>query len=254
MGPKTKTALWLIVLCMASLWYSIRVYQADVLFGNALQKQEAVLRQLLNAPPHGPILIRGGFEETAAIPDADSLFNLARRQRTELAMARDAENAARLQARLSSLGTLPSLRVNLSYGSKNGYIPDLDKMRANWVAAVAAEMPIFDGGRISSQSDEAKAALLAEQAHTQDVERQVRADVEQAEAEVRAAQSKIRITRDQLQQAHEAVVMARSRYETGSATNLDVLDAEAAESAMKESISNTLLLFGVVSFRHAEVK
>jgi outer membrane protein len=202
---------------------------------NALQKQEAVLRQLLNAPPHGAILIRGGFEETAAVPDADSLFNLARRQRTELAMARDAENAARLQARLSSLGAMPSLRVNLSYGSKNGYIPDLDKMRANWVAAVAAEMPIFDGGRISNQSDEAKAALLAEQAHTQDVERQVRADVEQAESEVRAAQSKIRITGDQLRQAHEAVVMARSRYETGSATNLDVLDAETAESLAKLS-------------------
>jgi outer membrane protein TolC len=37
----------------------------------------------------------------------------------------------------------------------------------------------------------------------------------------------------QLRQARDAARMARTRYETGSVTNLDLLDAEAAESAAR---------------------
>jgi outer membrane protein TolC len=45
--------------------------------------------------------------------------------------------------------------------------------------------------------------------------------------------SKVQISEVQLQQAHEAVSIARTRYETGSVTNLDLLDAETAESSAR---------------------
>jgi outer membrane protein len=208
---------------------------------NALEKQRAVLRQLLNAPPGATIPIRGEFQRADSVSvDADSLVRTALVRRNEMALARDAEQSARLQARLAGLGRMPSLKANLSYGSKNGYIPDLKEMRANWVAGVRAEMPIWEGGRIARQEDEAEAQLLSEQAHLRDVERQIGSDVEQAAADVLAAQAKINICGAQIQQAHEAVVMARSRYESGSVTNLDLLDAETAESAARLSMLQAL--------------
>jgi outer membrane protein TolC len=208
---------------------------------NALQKQRSILRQLLNAPAYALLPLRGEFSggDTASV-NGDSLFQSALRQRPESALARDAEQSARLQARLAGLGRMPSLKANLSYGSKNGYIPDLNEMRANWVAGVRAEMPIWEGGRIRRQEDEAEALLLAEQAHLRDVERQIRSDVEQAAADVIAARAKVRICEVQIQQAHEATAMARSRYETGSVTNLDLLDAESAESAARLSMLQSL--------------
>jgi outer membrane protein len=128
---------------------------------------------------------------------------------------------------------MPTLKVNLTYGLKNGFIPNLDVLRGNWVAGVKAEVPLFDGWRTDHQKEEAEAAILAEQARRRDVERQVSSDVEQAEADVQTALSKISISELQVQQAREAVSIAQSRYETGSVTNLDLLDAQAAESAAR---------------------
>jgi len=200
---------------------------------NVLQKQEAVLRQLLNLSPNTPVPIRGTWQLVPTDLNEDSLFQTASHQRIELITAHDAEESARQQVRWSALGRMPALRLNLQYGTKNGYIPNLYEMKNNWVASIGAEIPIFSGGRIAHQEEEAKALLLAEQAHTRDVERQIRVDVEQAASDVRTAREKIDISQVRLDQAHEAVAMARSRYETGSATNLDLLDAQSAESMAK---------------------
>jgi outer membrane protein TolC len=73
----------------------------------------------------------------------------------------------------------------------------------------------------------------AEQAHTAGAIKQIRSEVEQTISDVQAAKTKVEISKIQLQQAHEAVIIARTRYETGSITNLDLLDAETAESTSK---------------------
>jgi outer membrane protein len=207
---------------------------------NALEKQRTVFRQLVGMPEDAPVRVRGEFLSDSSSVCVDSLYQKASMKRTELLIARHSERSAGLQKRFAVLGRLPSLRLNLSVGSKNGYIPDLDEMRANWVAGVRAEMPLWEGGRIGHQEEEAKAQLLAEQAHLRDAERQIRSEIEQAAADVRAAQSKIRISEVQLRQAREAAIFARTKYETGSVTNLDLLDAETAESAAKLAVLQAL--------------
>jgi len=84
--------------------------------------------------------------------------------------------------------------------------------------------------RVGHLEEEAQATVEAEQAHTRDLEKQIRSDIEQVVSDVQAAESKIKISELQLQQAHEAVAIARTKYETGSITNLDFLDTETAES------------------------
>ena len=200
---------------------------------NTWQKQKSLFRQLLSLPEDAPVLIRGEFVSDSALPETGSLFEQAKSQRLELLLALSAKHSAELQYQLSSLGNRPAFSVNAGFGFKNGYIPDLNKMQDNWVAGVRAEMPIFDGGRVSHQMNEAKATLLAEQEHLKDVEQQIRSEIEQAVDDVRAAQSKIEIYEIQLEQANEAVTLAKSRYEAGTITNLDLLDVETAQSASR---------------------
>ncbi|MGD1046181.1 MAG: TolC family protein [Bacteroidota bacterium] len=200
---------------------------------NSLQKQESVLRQLLGLQANAPVLIRGSFEQVAIALNIDSLLNVAVQQRPEMKLVRDAEQSAELQKKFSSLGNMPVLNVNIAYGLKNGYEPNIYTMRGNWMWGVQAQVPLFDGGRVSHQEEEAQAAIESEQAHTQDAERQIRSDVEQTIADVQASWSKVQISEVQLRQAHEAVSIARTRYETGSVTNLDLLDAETAESSAR---------------------
>ena len=200
---------------------------------NSFEKQEAILAQLLNLPTQSLPLIRGSFQQTETILNTDSLCRLALQQRTELRLAHDAEHSAERQKALSSLGNMPTFKVSAIYGLNNGYEPNIYPVRGNWVWGAQAQVPIFDGGRVGHQEEEAEATVQSEQAHGRDVEAQIRSDVAQVVADVQAAASKVKISELQLRQARDAVAIARTQYETGSITNLDLLDAETAESAAK---------------------
>lgn len=200
---------------------------------NALEKQKSVFRNLLSLPEGAPVLLNGDFSALPALTSADSLFQHARRRRVELRLALNDVRTAELQYRLSSIGNRPTLLANASFGFKNGYIPDLDKLKENWAAGLRAEVPIFDGGRVAHQKSGAEAALQAEKAHVKDVEQRIRAEIEQAVEDVTSARSRIDNCTIQVQQANEAVTLAKSRYEAGTITNLDLLDVETARSGAR---------------------
>jgi outer membrane protein TolC len=200
---------------------------------NALEKQYAVLHQLLDSASSSHIPLKGTFRENRIEVSYDSLFQLALAKRTEMKLAYDAEQTALIQKQVKTKGDLPVLNVFATYGIKNGFEPDIDAWRGNWAVGAAASITIFNGSQTSHQVEEAQASLEAEQAHTNVVRQQIRSDVEQALADVQAAAQKVEITKIQLRQAHEAVVIARTRYDIGAITNLDLLDAETAESGTK---------------------
>ena len=211
---------------------------------NSLQKQEAILRQLLGLPAGDSLVVRGAFDRIGVSLNTDSLTALALSARPEMRAAHDAETSAHLQEKVSSVGNMPALKVSAGWGVKNGFEPNIDAIRGNWYAAVKAEIPLLNGGRTAHQEEESRALVEAEQAHRRDVERFVRSDVEQSIADVQAAVEKVRVTEVQLNQAEDAVSIARTRYETGSITNLDLLDAETAESASR--LSNLQALYRLV--------
>ncbi len=195
---------------------------------NALETQEIQFRELTGLGSREPVTLKGEFTGAAVSLDPDSLRREASSRRPEMMAARAAETTARLQARLSSLGKKPSLTANVTSGFKNGYSPDLNEVKGNFFAGVQANVPLFDGHRTRSRTLEAEAALLAAKAQTDDLERQIVAEVDAAIAGATASRQKIQNAELQVVQAEQAVSMAQTRYEAGVATNLDVLDAQTA--------------------------
>ena len=200
---------------------------------NSLEAQEILLRQLAGLPADRRVLLKGDFSGVTVALGPDSLLSAAFRQRPEMAVSRDAENSASTRLRLSSLGKKPSLALSVTSGLKNGFAPELDEMKANFYAGLQLEAPILDGHRTHSQVLEAEANLLAAKASTQDLRRQIVADVEQATAAAMASMQKIDNTELLVRQAEEAVSVARTRYQAGVATNLDVLDAQTTLTQAK---------------------
>jgi len=195
---------------------------------NELRKQEVIFRQLLDLPPSSPVHLGGDFSLPPIPLKPDSLLALAMQRRVEVLLSRDGEKAVEMQLRVASLRDMPSLKANIAYGLKNGYIPNLDVLRGNWVAAVSLQVPIFDGYRTRSQEQESEANLRAARAHTLDTERAVTSEVLQAISDVRASLDKIQTSELQVRQAKQAIDVATVRYEGGVVTNLDVIDAQTA--------------------------
>jgi outer membrane protein len=208
-----------------------RGQRADL--ANRLEKEETHLRQLLGFSENVRLALRGGFEATGVSADADSLLRLAAARRPDVRLAHDAVRAADLQQSVARSGTLPSLNVSGLVGAKNGYVPDLNVIKADWVVGVQFRLPVFDGKRTSYAKEEARAALLASQARESELMRRVGVDVVAGLSDLRTAWTRVEISEAEVKQAMAAMGIARTKFESGSATNVDVLDAQMAESAAK---------------------
>lgn len=196
---------------------------------SALQKQMIVMKRLLGIPSTQEIHLRGNFNPPNGGINPDSLMSVAISQRPELILARDNETSLQIQAHLASLGNKPSLMARISLGLKNGYIPNLNQAKINWMAGVQMQMPIFDGFNNRYKSEESEANLEAAKSYSRDVAQQITSEVQQALEDIRAKQEKIRTTELQLVQAEQALSLARTQYQVGVITNLDLLVAQTSQ-------------------------
>jgi outer membrane protein TolC len=193
---------------------------------NVLKKQIILLKKLTDIPYDSTVNLLGDFSLNYNIISKDSLLAVAMQQRPELKLALDSENSAMIQQNAAGLGSMPSLNVMLSYGLKNGYMPNLDAIRGNWVAGVGVSVPIFDGFRTSANEEEAYASLRVSEEHTAKVKKDIVSEIQQAVEDLKIKIDKVSSTKIQVNYAEESIQRANIQYRNGVATNLDLLDAE----------------------------
>lgn len=193
---------------------------------NLLDKQIVLLKKLTGISYESDTKLSGDFSFHQFYVNKDSLLEVAFQQRPEMKLALDQENSAHLQKNLAGLGNMPSLNVNLSYGVKNGFIPNLDVLRGNWVAGVGVSVPIFNGFRTSANEEEADANIKVSETHTLQVKKDITAEVQQAIEDLKTKVDKITATEIQVNYAKESIKRANLQYKNGVVTNLDLLDSE----------------------------
>jgi len=195
---------------------------------DAFEKQMLGLRRLMGLEDQTPLELRGEFKDEPQALDPEGLVREAVQKRPEMKSVQDLIRSADIQIRLAGLTDRPSLRVNALAGWKNGYLPNLDLWKLNYVAAVQADIPIFSGHLARSMKAEAEANLRTLRDRSKDVEGMVRMEVLQAAADVKASAQKLESVEINVVRAKKALEYARSRYAAGTVTNLDLLDTEDA--------------------------
>lgn len=200
---------------------------------NAINKAKIMMRALLGLSSDAPVNVSGNLELPNTVENRDSLINAALSQREEIKIATDAENSIKLQQQAASLGDKPTLNAIGSFGFKNGYMPNLNVLRGNWVLGLAAHVPIFNGFRTDAKLQEVQADLDANDAHLLQLERKIKAEVESSLSELSNSRSKIGSTKLQVAQAEQALQRAQTQYKNGVITNLDLLDSETSLSEAK---------------------
>jgi outer membrane protein len=193
-----------------------------------LRNQEITLRRLCGLDEHSPLNLKGSFDITAADMDSGKLAASALDHRPEVMLARENLKAASSKKSLATREFLPKIVGSASWGTTNGYVPDIEKMRTNVAAGVELQVPIFDGFRKSASLREAAALKRSAEQQRLDTEQMSRAEVQQSINDLSSSREKIETTRLQVSQADLAAQHARIRYNNGLATTLDLLDAEAS--------------------------
>jgi outer membrane protein len=193
-----------------------------------LDKRKIMFRQLSGLPSDAPINLKGDFTLEPIDLNPDSLRELALSRIPEANLSRFAEKSAKIQYEMSRLGDRPSLSAEILFGYKNGYFPNLNTLKINWVGGLRLQVPIFNGFLTRSRENQAWAGVNAARYHTEDVESRVLSGVDQAISGVQASRDKVVSAEPQVKEAEQALLLARTRYDAGTATNLDLLDAETA--------------------------
>jgi outer membrane protein len=143
----------------------------------------------------------------------------------------------------------PTLSLDARGGVKNGYPAELNEPRFNESIGISLNVPLFEGFATRRQVEEAQAQVRAAEARLMDVQRQVRTHIEQAASDLRARLDRLTSTQQRVEQAQAAARLARTRYEAGTITNLELLDAE---TALREArLEQTEIQYQVVMGRYA---
>jgi outer membrane protein len=191
-----------------------------------LDNQEISLRRLCGLKGDAPLKLKGSFAVTAADMDAAKLAASALDQRPEIMLARENLRASSYRKSLAAKEGMPKIVGSASWGTTNGYVPDLNVMRPNVAAGVELRVPIFTGFRTSATTREAAAMMRSAEQERIDTEDLVQAEVRQSVNSLKTSMEKIETTRLQVSQADLAAQHARTRHQNGLATTLDLLDAE----------------------------
>jgi outer membrane protein len=197
---------------------------------NALEKQILTLRRLGGLEEKAPLAFEGWFTYEPLSLEADALVRQGLEGRLEMRAVQNEIQAAGIQYDLAGTHNKPVISANLLFGTKNGFVPMINKLRANFVAAVQADIPLFDRNMTRYLRAEATANLKTLEDKKAEVEMMIRSEVLQAVSDVRASEKKVQSVEINIVRANKALEFAKARYEAGTTTNLDLLDTEEART------------------------
>lgn len=135
--------------------------------------------------------------------------------------------SARADSRLAQNNRLPSLNFQAGAGFKNGYQPDIDEMRFNYLAGVSLSVPIFQGLRFRQSVVVAKKSLTLSEISKTNLTNTLNKDWQSAKADLDAYQRQEQNAATQVSASREALRLTQVRYERGVVTYIDLVFASA---------------------------
>ncbi|MEI6575681.1 MAG: TolC family protein [Bacteroidota bacterium] len=201
------------------------------------------LNELMGLPGKSNFTVTEDFGQKIPALSEDSLLAYAYEHRDEIRIAKEKTSLNELKYKLIKAENNPSLNVHLSGGGKNGFFPDLNVVKANYVAALELRIPIFDGTKTKYHLIQAGSAIKITEFETVQARQAIIADLAESQENVKSSLKKIDHFNLQLSQSQEAYRLAQLNFKAGVITNLDLLDA-----ATNISDSSLLLLKAKIEY------
>jgi outer membrane protein len=209
----------------------VNLQQANLLLLDAQTREQIAFADLSAAlgyqEPHKFVL------EDASVPDLrdqtlGGLLSQALKTRPDVVALREDVSAASKTATAEQRARLPKVNLLGSFGRT----PTGDAaVRETYAGAgFDVELPLWTGGRLSSRAREMELRIGVARKSLQDLEDQVTRDVNVGWLLATQARSKIPVTESLLNAASQAFELARSRYERGAASFVELSQAELAKT------------------------
>jgi outer membrane protein TolC len=167
----------------------------------------------------------------------DAALRQAKKDRADLKSAEAAAAASQLSKRAAQLERMPGVSLNGYYGSIG---TNLARSDATYSVVATVSLPIFTGGRIHSDIQDAAAQFDRRQSEYADLAGRVDYEVRNAFTDLQAADSAVKVAEKNSQLAQRTLEQARDRFMNGVTNNLEVIQAQQDVAAANENYISSL--------------
>ena len=170
--------------------------------------------------------------------------------RADLRSAAALVQAAKLTVRAEEGQRLPVVSLSADYGGGGANVGNFNQV---YTINGNISVPIFTGGRIHADIENAKADLAQREAEFEDLKGRVAYDVRVAWLDVKASDSSVNVAQRNKSLAERALLQSRDRYANGVTNYLEVVEAQEAVTRASENYIDSLYSYNVamISFARA---
>jgi outer membrane protein TolC len=174
----------------------------------------------------------------------------ALRSRADLRSAEASVQAATFTLRAQKAQRLPVISIAADYGGGGANLGNLNQV---YTIAGNVSVPIYTGGRIHADIEQAQADLARQEAEYEDLRGRVAYDVRVAWLDLSASDSSVRVAERNKALAEQALAQSKDRYSNGVTNYLEVVQAQETVAAAGENYIESLFSYDVamISFSRA---
>lgn len=204
-----------------------------------LDKDKLALGRVIGLPPGQ------SFNLAESAPFAP-LVSLNQEQALQAAM-RDRADYQSYQARVRAAEEAvaaargeryPTAEITADYGDVGTTLAT--NSHGTFTAVASARVTVLDGGKISSDVIQAKAALKQRQDELADLAGQIDYEVRAAFLDIRSAADQVAVAQDNLELANQTLIQARDRFTAGVTDNIEVVQAQDSVALANDTLISAL--------------
>jgi outer membrane protein TolC len=202
-----------------------------------LRKQKIALARIAGLPLDRELNLTDTLHlETTTPPDTAQSIQRALQQRADVQAAEAQVRAAEQQLSAAHAERLPSVALAGNYGVLG---PNPASTHGVFAVTGSVSVPVWQGGRIKGDIEQAEATLHQRQAELADLRGRAEQDMRTALIELQTALGQVKLAESNRNYANDTLSQARDRFNAGVATTVEVVQAqEQVANAESDYISS----------------
>jgi outer membrane protein TolC len=163
--------------------------------------------------------------DLTATNNIDDLITIAQASNMDFVIMKDKIKEALSDVNIAKLSNKPVVGLQAAAGYKNGYVPEVENPRFNYLAGIGITIPIYNGGKTKQQVKLAQNIVKQNELAQETLNNNYKKDIQQALTDIKSNMERIKNTNGQIEEAKYAEQLAASRFINGTGTNLELTNA-----------------------------
>src|SRR3954468_3695165 len=217
--------------------------QRMVAVENEYTKQKLTLARAIGLPPGQQFEFADAMPNPAVPPvTLDKALADAFQNRFDYQQSKSLVHAAETARTGAVLQRAPSLHFDGDYGTI-GNTPA--GAHPTYTAALSLQLPIFEGGKMQADVQQADAVLAQRQAEFEDLRARIDQEVRTAFLDLDASARQVEVAQSSVQLAGQQLEQARDRFRAGVSGSLEVVESQQAVAGAEEDLISSMYAYNL---------